>query len=102
MRDIDLLAEFKRRAEDALPGRISRMVLFGSRGRGDAGPDSDWDIAVFVKGKASSWDTLRLADAAYDLIIDSGQFIQPIALSEDEVTYRDPLREHIEAEGKAL
>jgi len=100
--DIELLTEFKRRAEDALPGRISRMVLFGSRARGNANPDSDWDVAVFVNGDVSSWDTLRLADAAYDLIIDSGQFIQPVALPDGEAMKSDPLLERIKAEGREL
>ena len=27
--------------------RVSRLVLFGSRARGDAGPDSVYDVAVF-------------------------------------------------------
>ena len=28
--------------------RPRRVILFGSRGRGDAGPDSDWDLLVVV------------------------------------------------------
>lgn len=97
-----LLTEFKYRAEQALPGRISRMVLFGSRARGDAGPDSDWDIAVFINQQVSSWDTLKLADAAYDLILDTGQFIQPLALSDGEASPNDPLRKEIERDGETL
>ena len=75
-----LLAEFKRRAEAALPGRIARVVLFGSRARGDARFDSDWDLAVFLNNVPSTEDRRALAVAAYDLILDSGQFLQPIAL----------------------
>jgi predicted nucleotidyltransferase len=30
--------------------RIERVVLFGSRARGDARPDSDYDVLVFLKG----------------------------------------------------
>jgi hypothetical protein len=42
-----------RRALDALyGGRIERVVLFGSRVRGDAGEDSDYDIAVFLRDLA--------------------------------------------------
>src|SRR3954454_24361095 len=29
--------------------RLERVVLFGSKARGDAGEDSDYDIAVFLK-----------------------------------------------------
>lgn len=30
--------------------RLERVVLFGSYARGDAGPDSDYDVAIFAKG----------------------------------------------------
>jgi predicted nucleotidyltransferase len=79
--DLSLLQRFKSSAEQALPGRIARMVLFGSRARGGAKPNSDWDVAVFLVDRASSRDTLALADAAYDLIVESGHAIHPIALS---------------------
>ena len=75
------LAGFKRRVEAALPGRVVRVVLFGSRARGDAEPDSDWDIAVLVAGTPTPKDRRALADAAYDVLLESGVFIQPIALS---------------------
>ncbi|HVH75815.1 MAG TPA: nucleotidyltransferase domain-containing protein [Stellaceae bacterium] len=39
-----------RAALDKLCGeRIERVVVFGSRARGDAGEDSDYDVAVFLK-----------------------------------------------------
>ena len=39
-----------RSAIDAIYGeRVERLVLFGSRARGDAKLDSDYDIAVFLK-----------------------------------------------------
>lgn len=38
-----------RAALDQLYGdRVERVVLFGSRARGDAHDDSDYDIAVFI------------------------------------------------------
>jgi predicted nucleotidyltransferase len=45
-----------RAALDILYGdRIERVVLFGSRARGDAREDSDYDVAVFLKGLADRW-----------------------------------------------
>ena len=30
--------------------RVERILLFGCRARGEAGPDSDWDLYVLVDG----------------------------------------------------
>jgi len=43
---------FRRDAEAAMPGQIADVVLFGSRARGDARRDSDYDVAVFVRNLA--------------------------------------------------
>ncbi|WP_295408155.1 nucleotidyltransferase domain-containing protein [uncultured Thiocystis sp.] len=100
--DLDLMRRFRERAERALPGRVTRVVLFGSRGRRDAKPNSDWDVAVFVAGRASSRDTRQLADAAYDLIVDSGETIHPLALSEDGHGVSPLLLDRIADEGVIL
>jgi predicted nucleotidyltransferase len=50
-KDLSIPREFKRRALQAMPPRrIAKVVLYGSRARGDARRDFDWDIAVFVRG----------------------------------------------------
>lgn len=100
--DLALMRRFRERAEQALPGRVRGVVLFGSRARREARAGSDWDVAVFVAGRASSLDTLRLADAAYDLIVESGESIHPIALSEDGAGVSPLLLDRIAAEGVAL
>lgn len=102
MLDLTRIRELKRRADAALPGRVTRVVLFGSRARGDVRPGSAWDVAVFVRGAAASRDTLDLADAAFDLIVDSGEIIHPIALAEDGDGVSPLLLDSIDAEGIAL
>ncbi len=97
--DLSLIRRFKRRAERALPDRIAHIVLFGSRARREATHRSDWDVAVILKGRASSKDTLELADAAYDLIVETGETIHPIALSEDGQGASPLLLDHIAIEG---
>ena len=45
-----------RDALSALYGdRIERVVLFGSRARGEARSDSDYDVAVFLKALDDRW-----------------------------------------------
>ena len=59
-----------RAALDALYGdRIERVVLFGSRARGDTREDSDYDVAVFLKGLADRWQEVahRAARHPYPL-----------------------------------
>ncbi len=48
-----------RAALDAVYGdRLERVVLFGSRARGDHRPDSDYDVAVFIREPGSRWDEM--------------------------------------------
>jgi predicted nucleotidyltransferase len=42
-----ILAKFRAALEDLYGARLERVVLLGSQARGDAGPDSDYDVAVF-------------------------------------------------------
>jgi predicted nucleotidyltransferase len=78
--DLTLIREFKRRAEQALPHRVVRVMLYGSRARGDARPDSDWDVAVFLAGQPTPQDKRALSDIGFDLMMESGQHLQPVAI----------------------
>ena len=46
-----LISRLKETAERVLP-KGSRLVLFGSRARGDFRADSDWDLHILVPGKS--------------------------------------------------
>lgn len=66
------------------------VVLFGSRARGDFLPESDADVAVVLDGTRheSVRIALDLADAAYDVLLETGVNISPLPLWVDE--WRNP------------
>jgi predicted nucleotidyltransferase len=99
------LAAFKRAVESALPDRVARMTLFGSRARGDAEEDSDYDVAVFVRDLVDRRAVEDIVtDAAYDHMLE-GVYISPIVLPEgylESPRGRTALAEDIAREGIAL
>jgi predicted nucleotidyltransferase len=62
--------------------RMERAVLFGSRARGDYGPDSDADVALIFPDGADVWGLLwMLSGLAYDVFVETGIMIQPVPVS---------------------
>jgi|SRR6516165_5823990 predicted nucleotidyltransferase len=57
--------------------RIERSVLFGSRARGDAHEDSDYDIAVFLEDLTDRWREFhRLADLRTEILAETSAFLE--------------------------
>jgi len=74
--DDPVLKRLRIALDDLYGERIERVVLFGSRARGDAGEDSDYDVAVFLRDLTDRWHELdRLADLRADFLEDADVFI---------------------------
>jgi predicted nucleotidyltransferase len=73
--DDQVLAEIVRRLKDAF--QPERIYLFGSKARGDTGPDSDYDLLIVVPDEASperkrsrlAYQALRGTRAAADVLV---------------------------------
>ena len=71
------LLRFVREAHAALPGRIERVLLYGSRARGDAREGSDWDVAVLLRdGEVDDATHRTLSGIAYRILMQDDVFIQ--------------------------
>jgi predicted nucleotidyltransferase len=74
--DDPILKRFRTALDRIYGDRIERVVLCGSRARGDASEDSDYDIAVFIKDPdALSVELHQLAAVSTDLLVDTGSII---------------------------
>jgi predicted nucleotidyltransferase len=98
-----ILTQFRAARGELYGDRIARVVLFGSRARGEADPDSDYDVAVFLKSLPDRWVELdRLARLRVTFIDETGAFFE--ALPYPVTAYRDdsPLMHEIRQEGLEL
>jgi len=68
---------------ESLPD-VERVVLFGSRARGDAGRDSDIDVLVVVRRETPELRRLLL-DAAFEVSMERGCWLVPAICPADEV-----------------
>src|SRR5713226_292207 len=67
----EILKRFKAKVEKILGDRLDRVVLFGSRSRGDADPESDFDLLVTVQSLQET-DRKRVLEIAVDLSLEYG------------------------------
>ena len=72
----ELCAEIKRRVTAISPD--AEIRLYGSRARGDARPDSDWDLLILTGNSLSEDDLEEIQSELYELELDTGEVLVPI------------------------
>jgi predicted nucleotidyltransferase len=98
-----ILTKFRAALDEIYGNRIDRVVLFGSRARGDEHPDSDYDIAVFLKSLPDRWAELdRLADLRVSFLDEIGVFLDAKPYSATAYREKTPLMHEIREEGLNL
>ena len=80
--DKKILNDFKEKISQRFPS--SQVILFGSRARGDAGPQSDADVVVILKDTPSEEDQEFISDSAWEAGYPYGVVIVPVVFSREE------------------
>ncbi|HEY5046858.1 MAG TPA: nucleotidyltransferase domain-containing protein [Rhizomicrobium sp.] len=98
-----ILVRFRRSLNEAYGNRIERVVLFGSRARGEARSDSDYDIAVFIRDPGELWDELgSLSHITTDILNDTGAVISAKPFAAQSWRERSALMGEIRNDGRDL
>lgn len=98
-----VLVRFREALDKMYGDRLERVVLFGSRARGDARPDSDDDVALFLRDFHDRWSEMdRIVPLVTDILYDQGAFIHAMPYRAGADQERTPLMHEIRREGLDL
>jgi len=82
-RQDEALREYVARLRRRFPDRIDRILLFGSRARGDAGADSDTDVLVILREPDRELAD-AVTDQAFDIMVEYSVDIEPTIFDRHE------------------
>lgn len=98
-----ILMRLRADLDAAYGDRIERVVLFGSRARGEARPDSDYDVAVFLKSlRGFDEEAERVATIEADILSDTGAVINALPLPAGSYCARTGLMKELRRDGRNL
>jgi predicted nucleotidyltransferase len=98
-----IIQRFKERVTETLGDRLDRIVLFGSRARGDAEEDSDFDFLVMVRTPDNE-DKNKIREITVELSVEFDTVITALVTSsrdfvEERYFY---LHQNIQKEGQVV
>lgn len=98
-----LRRDLRRAISQAAPDGVEAAILFGSRARGDAQPDSDWDVLVLLKDDDDlSSRRLALRRALFDAGWKHGAKIGPVVMLWSDIHGNVGLMRNVANEGVPL
>jgi uncharacterized protein (UPF0332 family)/predicted nucleotidyltransferase len=81
----------------------AQVILFGSRARGDATPESDWDLLILLDGSNDAGRQDAIRSRLFTLQLESAESITQIVHSRDEwesvLSQVDPFHANVEDDG---
>jgi predicted nucleotidyltransferase len=101
--DDPILVRFRCALEGIFGDRVERIVLFGSRARGDAHADSDYDIVIFLNDFTDRrQEVRRMVPLVTDIIEETGAVIHPMPYRAGAWRERTPLMHEVRRDGVDL
>jgi predicted nucleotidyltransferase len=95
-----VLAGFRAALDVIYGDRLERVVLFGSRARGDAHADSDYDVVAFLRDFVDRWREMDiLVPLVTDIVEQTGQVIHPLPYRVGAWHERTPLMHEVRLDG---
>ena len=84
----------------------AEVILYGSRARGTARSDSDWDFLILLPGPVSKELEMKIKDRLYDIELETDTVLTSIIRSKQvwlSKQYEEvPLRREVEKDGIAV
>jgi len=100
----DIIQALRELASAVLPAG-AEALLFGSRARGDARDDSDWDVLILIQGERATGDDFdKYAYPFVDYGWSIGEHIHPLIYSFSDWNRRSftPFYKNVQSEGVSL
>ena len=97
-KEANAIAEYENLLLKEFPNRIKKLILFGSKARGDSNPNSDLDLLV-VLTKNGKQVTKEIVMLTHQPIAKFMVDISPIVVEEKFFKNWSPLLEHINRDG---
>ncbi|MGE5270126.1 MAG: nucleotidyltransferase domain-containing protein [Thiohalocapsa sp.] len=95
-----VLRRFRAALGQAYGDRIERVILYGSRARGNHQPDSDYDVAVFLRGPFDRWQEMEhIIPIVTVALYEDEACIHAMPFRADAYRDRTPLMAEIRREG---
>jgi predicted nucleotidyltransferase len=94
--DLRIVRQLKRRLIETTP--VTRLVVYGSRARGDATPESDLDVYIETPSLSPGLRR-RISEIAWEVSLERGVVISTLVASGPNPLSGQPIRLVIEKEG---